>query len=168
MAGGTAVAIPQLGEEFGSGVYVARCRVGYGDTVGTGGGASDGLDLWSDTQETIGLFDINSTAVFIHHLSFDVETAFTASVTCTLGDGQDADGFAAAADVAATVISTGVAFEDTSAGNTYNRGRRYPATDAIDAVFGGADIAVGIMNVYVLYSYAPGFSQNDTGGSVNT
>ena len=168
MAGGVAVAIPQLGEEFGSGVYVARCRVGYGSTLQIDAGSSNGLDRWSDTQETIPLFDINSTAVFIHHLSFDVETAFTASVTCTLGDAQDADGFAAAADVAATLISTGVAFEDTSAGNTYNRGRRYPATDAIDAVFGGADIAVGVMNVYVLYSYAPGFAMADTGGSTNT
>jgi hypothetical protein len=50
----------------------------------------------------------------------------------------------------------------------YDRGRRYSATDSIDVVAGGADIAVGKINVYVVYSYAPGFAQASTGGSSNT
>lgn len=168
--GGTPVAIPQIGEEYiPHGLYVARCRLGFGDTTETStSGSSNGYDRWTDTQETVPLFDINSTGVFVHNISWDVETAFTASVTFTLGDGQHADGYAAAADVSATVISTGCAYEDTSAGNAYNRGRRYPATDAIDIVVGGADPAVGCINVYCIYSYAPEYAQPDTGGSANT
>jgi len=100
--------------------------------------------------------------------SWDVETAFTASVTMTLGDSDDADGYAAAADVAATVISTGCAFEDTSAGNTFNRGRRYGSTQSIDVTVAGADALVGVINVYCVYSYAPEYATADTGGSANT
>jgi len=176
MAGGTPIPIPQLGEAFqGAGLYVARARFGYGDTANSLGGASDGLDVWSDTQETAALFNINSSNVFVHHVSFDVETAFTASVTLTLGDGQDADGYAPASDIGATVISTGVAWSpggvisgSDKTGGTYDRGRRYGSTDTIDIVAGGADIAAGKINVYVVYSYAPGFAQASTGGSSNT
>lgn len=165
--GGTAVAIPQIGEEFiPHGLYVARCKLGFGDTTETGPGSSGGLDRWTDTQETVPLFDINSTGVFIHHLSWDVETAFTASVTISLGDGQDVDGYAATALVGATVISTGEAWHTTPA--TYTRGRRYPATDSIDAVVAAANPAVGVLNVYCLYSYAPEYAEADTGGSSNT
>jgi hypothetical protein len=167
--GGSAISIPQIGEEFlPHGLYVARARFGYGDTGGTSGGASDGLDVWSDTQETVALFEVNSTEVFVHQVTWDVETAFTASVTLTLGDGYVAAGYATAAQIAATVISTGAAFDDTSAAPEYANGRRMGTTDSIDIVAGGADIAVGKINVYVVYSYAPGFAQADTGGSSNT
>jgi hypothetical protein len=169
MAGGAPISIPRIGEEFlPHGLYVARARFGYGDTANSLGGASDGLDVWSDTQETAAIFDINSSEVFVHQITWDVETAFTASVTLTLGDGQSAAGFAAAAQIGATVISTGAPFDDTTAASAYALGRRYGSTDSIDIVAGGADIAVGRINVYCIYSYAPGFSQNDTGGSSNT
>jgi len=170
MAGGTPVSIPQPGEHFlANGLYVARARFGYGDTANSLGGASDGLDVWSDTQETAAIFNINSTDVFVHHVAWDVETAFTASVTLTLGDGQSAAGYADAALLGATVISTGAQWtSDTAIVQAYNRVRRYPATDSIDIVAGGADIAAGKINVYVVYSYAPGFAQADTGGTANT
>lgn len=165
--GGTPVAIPQIGEEFiPHGLYVARCKLGFGDTTETGSGSSGGLDRWTDTQETVPLFDINSTGVFIHQLSFDVETGFTGSVTITLGDGQDPDGYVQTGLVAATVVSTGIAWHTTP--QPYTRGRRYPTTDSIDAVVGGANPAVGVLNVYCLYSYAPEYAEADTGGSANT
>ncbi len=164
---GTAVAIPQIGEEYiPHGLYMARCKLGYGSTVETGPGSSGGLDRWTDTVETIALFDINSTGVFVHNVSWDVETAFTGSVTITLGDGQDAAGYAAAGLVAATVISTGIAYHTTPA--VYTRGRRYPTTDSIDAVVAAANPAVGVLNVYCLYSYSPEQANADTGGSSST
>jgi hypothetical protein len=167
MAGGTAVSIPQVGEEFlGHGLYVARARLGYGDPAATSN--SDGLDIWTDTQETAEIFAFNSSDVFVHALSWDVETAFTASVTITLGDTADVDGYASAADIAATVISSGAPAADTTSVFLHG-GRRYGDTAVgIDAVVGGADPAVGVLNVYCLYSYAPGYAQPDSGGSANT
>lgn len=165
--GGTAVAIPQIGEEFiPHGVYVARCKLGFGDTTETGVGSSGGLDRWTDTQEIVPLFDINSTGVFVHMLTYDVEALFTASVDICIGDGQDTDGFADAAGTAATVVSTGSAYLATPM--AYSRGRRYPTTDSIDAFVVKADPAVGIINVYCVYSYAPEYAEADTGGSANT
>jgi len=145
--GGTAVAIPQIGEEFiPHGVYVARCRLGFGDTTETGPGSSGGLDRWTDTHDSIlPLFDINSTGVFVHAITYDVETAFTATVDICIGDAQDTDGFAAAAATAATLISTGASIEATP--SAYSRGRRYPTTDSIDAFVVKADPSVGIINV---------------------
>lgn len=168
MAGdGTAVAIPQIGEEYiPHGLYVARCKLGYGSTVEAGPGSSGGLDRWTDTQETLPMFDINSTGVLVHHIAWDVETAFTGSVTIGIGDGQATSGYAAAGLVGATVISTGIAYHTTPA--AYTRGRRYPTTDSIDALIGGADVAVGVLNVYCLYSYSPEQANADTGGTSNT
>lgn len=166
--GGTAVAIPQIGEEFiPHGVYIARCRLGYGDTTETGPGSSGGLDRWTDTHdEILPLFDINSTGVFVHMLTYDVETAFTTVVDICLGDGNDTDGFAGAAAIAATVVSTGVAIE--ASPSAYSRGKRYATTDSIDAYVVKADPTVGVINVYCVYSYAPEYAEADTGGSVNT
>jgi hypothetical protein len=165
LLGGTAVAIPQIGEEYiPHGLYVAICRLGYGaDTT-----PQDGLNRWTDTQEVIPLFDINSTGVMVHSVTWDVETAFTASVTITLGDTEVAAGFVAAAQLAATIISTGAAFDDTSASAAYAVGRRYLTTDAIDATVAAANPVVGLLNVYCVYSYAPEYPSPDTGGSSNT
>jgi hypothetical protein len=167
MAGGSAVSIPQLGEHFSNGIYVARCIVGYGDTAGSAGGASDGLDLWTDTQETIALFDINATDIVVHQVTRDVETAFTASVTVSVGDGANASGFIASADFAATLASSGLVLNDTSA-LAYGYGKWYKSTDTIDAVVGGADVATGVAHIFLVYSHAGSLPQNDTGGSSNT
>jgi len=168
--GGTAVAIPQIGEEYiPHGLYVAICRLGYGSTAETATyGSSGGLNRWTDTQEVIPLFDINSTGIMVHSVSWDVETAFTASVTITLGDTEVAGGYAAAVQLAATIISTGCAFSDSSCGKEYAVGKRYLTTDAIDATVAGANPVVGLLNAYCVYSYAPEYPSPDTGGSANT
>lgn len=166
--GGTAVAIPQPGEGFNDrGLYVARCRFGFGDTAGSGG-ASDNLDRWTDTQETVPLFDINSTNVLVHHVYRDVETAFTASVTLNVGDGANTSGFVDATTFAATVISSGQLSEDTNANQEYLMGKHYKTTDSIDIVVGGANPAVGLASIYVVYSYGPAQALPDSGGSANT
>jgi hypothetical protein len=163
--GGTAVAIPQAGEHFSNGLYVARCILGFAATTASG---SEGYDRWTDTQETVPLFDINATDIIVHSLYRDVETAFTASVTITLGDGANAGGFMDAVTLAATVISSGQLSEDTNANQEYLMGKWYKTTDAIDAVVGGADPAVGKMSVYVVYSHAGSLPVPDSGGSSNT
>ena len=167
MAGGSAVSIPQIGEQFNNGLYVARCIVGYGDTGNSAGGASDGFDRWTDTQETIALFDINATDIVVHHVYRDVVTAFDASVTVSVGDGANASGFIASADFAATLASSGLVMNDTEA-YAYGMGKWYKTTDTIDAVFGGADVSTGVAHVFVVYSHGGSLPQNDTGGSANT
>ena len=167
--GGTAVAIPQIGEEYiPHGLYVARCRVGFGESTADSVCDSNGLNRWTNTQETIPLFDINATDILVHQVYRDVTVAFTGSVTITLGDGANAGGFLDAVSLAATVISSGQVIEDTAANGEYLGGKWYKTTDAIDAVVGGADPAVGAMDVYVTYSYAPSFPAGDTGGTANT
>jgi len=161
---GTPVPIPQLGEaNLPHGVYVARCRFGYGNS------ASDGLDVYTDTQGTFALFNINSSGVLVHKVDAAILTAFNAGVTLTVGDGADADGFLRSTEIAATVVSSGlVRSPGTDAPISWFTSRLYISTDSIDVVVGGADPTAGIMEVYVMYSYAPQEAYPDTGGSVNT
>jgi len=168
--GGTAVAIPQIGEEYiPHGLYVAICRFGFGNTDETATyGSSGGLNRWTDTKETVPLFDINSTGIFVHRVTWDVETAFTALTGISIGDGSETAGFVAVGQLAATIISTGAAWDDTTAAAPYARGRRYYTTDSIDAVVSTADPLVGVVNVYCVYSYAPEYPSPDTGGSSST
>jgi hypothetical protein len=104
----------------------------------------------------------------VHSISWDVETAFTAAVNISLGDTEVVAGYAAILQVAATVISTGCEQEDSSMGKEYACGRRYGTTDAIDAAVTTANPAVGVLNVYCVYSYAPEYPSPDTEGSSNT
>lgn len=61
--GGTPISIPEEGKFAGPGVmYVARCRIGYGDSGRTAGGASDGCHVWADTAGQVDLFRINPLA----------------------------------------------------------------------------------------------------------
>lgn len=167
--GGTAVPIPQIGEDYmPHGLYTAVCRLGYGISTADLYGDSNGLNRWTDTVETISLFDINSTALMVHSVSWDVEALFTGSVTITLGDSDIAGGYASAAQIAATVISTGCPFSDTTAALDYVLGRRYGTTQSIDATIAGANPLKGKLNVYCVYSYAPEYPSADTEGSVNT
>ena len=152
--GGTAVPIPGIGEHFTDGLYVARCIVGFAATTASG---SEGYDRWTDTQEVVPLFDINATDIVVHQVYREVEVAFTASVTGTIGDGANAAGFVASALLAATVISSGQLAD--TVGAVY---------DSIDLTVGGADPAVGKMSVYVIYSHGAGLPVPDSGGSSNT
>lgn len=167
--GGTAVDIPQIGEEYiPHGLYVAICRVGYGISTADSYGDSAGLNRWTDTQETIPLFNINSTGIFVHQVTWDVSTLWTTDVDLALGDSDDPNGFAEVAQIAATVVSTGAAFDDTAAAAPYAKGRRYLSTQSIDVVVSGEEPLAGVLNVYCVYSYAPEYPAPDTGGSSST
>jgi len=159
---GTPIPIPQIGEaNLPHGVYVARCRFGAGTS------ASDGLDVYTDTQGTFALFNINSSGILVHKVDAAILEAFNAGVTLTVGDGADADGFLRSTEIAATVVSSGlVRAADTDV--SWFTSRLYISTDSIDVVVGGADPTAGIMEAYVMYSYAPQEAYPDTGGSVNT
>ena len=161
--GGTAVPIPGIGEHFTDGLYVARCIVGFAATTASG---SEGYDRWTDTQEVVPLFDINATDIVVHQVYREVEVAFTASVTGTIGDGANAAGFVASALLAATVISSGQLAD--TVGAVYGGGKWYKSTDSIDLTVGGADPAVGKMSVYCVYSHGAGLPVPDSGGSSNT
>lgn len=161
--GGTAVPIPAPGEHFTDALYVARCIVGFAATTASG---SEGYDRWTSTQEVVPLFDINATDIIVHKVYRDVEIAFTASVTGTIGDGANAAGYIAAALLVATEISSGQLAD--TVGAEYTGGKWYKSTDSIDLTVAGADPAVGKMSVYVVYSHAAGLPVPDSGGSSNT
>ena len=161
--GGTAVPIPAIGEHFSDGLYVARCIIGYAATTASG---SEGYDRWSSTQEVVPLFDINATDIVIHQVYADIEIAFTASVDLSIGDGANAAGYAAVAQLAATVISSGMIAD--TVGNVYGGGKWYKSTDAIDCTIASADPAVGKMSVYAVYSHGASLPVPDSGGSSNT
>lgn len=167
--GGTAVAIPQIGEEYiPHGLYVAICRMGFGQSTADSYGDSNGLNRWTDTQETIPLFDINSTGIFVHQVTWDVDALFNSGVDLSLGDGQGSSEYATIVQIACTELSTGASFSDTSAGLLYHKGRRYGTTDSIDVIVATGDPSKGSINVYCIYSYAPEYPSPDTGGSANT
>lgn len=86
-----------------------------------------------------------------------VKTAFTTSVTLTIGDGDSAAGFLASADITPQTINT--ISRSRAAGEAYALGRYYTAGDTIDLVLGGADAAVGELVVEVLYHEIDRYSQ---------
>jgi hypothetical protein len=168
MAGGTALSIPQIGEAYEPGkVYVLRAKFGYGDTGNTAGGASDGLDMWSDTQETVNLINVNSSNVVIHKIEWYKPTAFTASVTMTLGPSTNNDEFGTTTNLAATEATSAMLGDTSIATTTIAQSYQFGSTTTIDLVCSGADIAAGILELYLLYSFAPP-EQSDSGGSSNT
>lgn len=161
--GGTAVPIPAIGEHFSEGLYVARCILGFAATTASG---SEGYDRWTDTAEVVPIFDINATDIVVHQVYADVEVAWTASVDLSIGDGANAAGFAAVAQLAATVISSGMIAD--TVGNVYGGGKWYKSTDSIDVTVASADPLVGKMSVYAVYSHGAGLPVPDSGGSSNT
>jgi len=98
----------------------------------------------------------------------DVSTLWTTDVDLSLGDSDEVAGYAAVAQIAATVVSTGAAFNDTEAAAPYACGRRYLSTQSIDVVVSGEEPLAGVLNVYCVYSYAPEYPKPDTGGSSST
>ena len=88
-----------------------------------------------------------------------VVTAFTTSVTLTIGDGDSAAGFLASADIAPQNIGTISRSEQ--GGEAYALGRYYTAGDTIDIVVGGADAVVGKLWVEIVYAELERFADTD-------
>lgn len=157
MAEGNALSLPQIGEAYEPGkLYVLHGRLGYGDTGNTAGGASDGCDMWTDTQETINFINVNSSDLVIHKIQYFFPTAFTASVTISAGPSTGNTEFGATTAFAATEVRATSFFNSTSAATTtVVDAYKFGSTTTIDVVVGGANPAVGIMDLYLLYSYQP-------------
>lgn len=190
--GGKPIDLPQPGDPAVPGaLYIARCRFGYGTTDRTAGGASDGCHVWADTQTAyaasggIPLFKIKGTSsdlmapasddtltgflyggILIYSLSAYVKQAFTAAVDLNITDSNAADSddsWADEGDIGSTAVN--VEFLPSTVQN------QVIFNDSDDAYLylesSGADIAAGILDVFVVYSYAdrgslPGTDWPDT------
>jgi len=189
--GGKPIDIPAPGDPAVPGaLYVTRCRFGYGTTDRSAGGASDGCHVWADTQTAyaasggIPLFKIaavsteadammlasdggdNKGGVIIWGLAAYVKQAFTASVDLGITDSNAADSddaWADEGDIGATTVNTEFVL-------TTDYGRTLFNTSDDHYLYlesSGADIAAGILDVFVVYSYAdreslPGTDWPDT------
>jgi hypothetical protein len=191
--GGKPLMLPHPGDPAVPGaIYIRRVRFGYGTTDRTAGGASDGCNVWADTQSAFGTdafpliriaavsSDLLAMAsdnplggvyggIIVHAVDAFVKTAFTASVDLSVFDtgvngGADSDAaWGAEADIGATTANSRF-LASTGPGTML-----YNTTDQCDIMVesSGADIAAGILDVFVSYSYAdmqslPGTDYPDT------
>ena len=100
-------------------------------------------DIIVAAQDTYTMLNLPAGAIVTKVLA-RVITAFTTSVTLTVGDGVNADGFFASADLAPqTAVSTGVLLNSLEKGQAYDYGKEYLAADTIDITLAGATAAAG-------------------------
>jgi len=141
------ISIPAEGEQFhgwNPGTVKIR-KVTFGFT-------GSGADVIVTATGTYQLADIPA-GTFIHHLLANIDTAFTAVLTATLGDGTSAAGFLASADLAPqTAVSTGLVKNSIGAGEALAGGKYYAAADTIDVVIAGAAADAGLCSVWIVYS----------------
>lgn len=133
---------PYIGEVIPSNDFPAPMRM-MRVTVGS----ATTNDVVLSTQTTYDLFTVPAGCVISEVLS-QVNTAFTASVTLTVGDSDDADGWSASATIAPQ--STGGILV-TGAG-AYGAAKNYTAAQAVQIVVGAADVAAGQADLYFVYS----------------
>lgn len=170
MAVGGPFRLPQLGEiglDPGA-VRTASIILASGDSDGTPSASSDtDADIVTDTQETISIFNVKANTIVFSCKGY-VETAFTASATINIGDSDDADGFNAAARLAATttgetyVVDSDAPDSDDIASYEWSGGKFYAADQDIELVTAGADPAAGRLRVIVKYAYLGAKSNLDT------
>src|SRR3990167_6873214 len=118
-----AITLPTAGLlNAGPGVLQCAMLLIGGDDQGSA------VDVEFDAQETLAVCNVPANC-FIDHVSCVTETAWTASVTLDLGDGDDADGFLASAKVApTTAVTTGILKSSVRAtAEAYGVGKLYPA-----------------------------------------
>ena len=114
-------------------------------------GFSAGDVLTGGVQATYPLFNVPAGALVLEVLAI-TETAWTASVTITLGDGTSTAGFFASADIAPqSAVATGLFKRASVSGEALATGKYYAAADTIDAVVAGANPDAGKTHFYVLY-----------------
>jgi hypothetical protein len=103
-------------------------------------------------QGTYALVNVPAGTLVLDVLAYTRE-AWTASVTLTVGDGTDADGFLASAKIAPTSAQSNGILKgmDVATAEAFSGGRLYSAADTIDVVVGGADPDAGITDFYIVY-----------------
>lgn len=104
-----------------------------------------------DAQATYQFLSVPAGTV-IMDVRTRVITAFTAAVTITLGDGTAAAGYLDSTEIAPTSAeSAGLYKSCVLQANTFSPGRKYLVADTLDAVVGGANPLVGLLEVLVDY-----------------
>ena len=123
------------------------------------------VDVLVDSQETLALWECGYDPIFIKDIQCRIITAFTASVTMTVGDTDVVDGYLVSANIAPTVAQTatlprpegttdGLGIGSTAEIYTNSGGKFYDASssdDSIDLVIAGADVAAGRAAFYCVY-----------------
>jgi hypothetical protein len=170
---------------------IARVRVNSGDTTALG------FDIRLDSDDSdaaVNLFELRA-GTFVKDLGWFVHTAFTAANVFTIGDSDDADGWAAAARILSTTADTNIAWAsqapvqalvvaatDSDAAHVsdsdlvppYHAGKLYGLdsdnvtdTQVINMTVGtGGSPAAGQLHVYLMYFKTWG--RNRFGGSLDT
>ncbi len=118
-------------------------------------------DIIIDTQEAFDIFNIEGASpnnIWIPDVSMVVETAFTASVTMTLGDTDDALGYGSTVMCIPTSTTKGLTIASSAALGTddvyiLRRGLTHTASSAhIGMTVAGADPAAGRLAVFASYA----------------
>lgn len=110
-------------------------------------------DVVVTTAATYPLFNVPAGAVVLGVIC-KVVTAFTASVTLTIGDAASAAGYLASADIAPQ--AAGTVSNSLGGGEAYAVGKVYTAATDISVVAAAATSAVGQAEVFLLYALAGG------------
>lgn len=104
-----------------------------------------------DAQGTYQFLSVPAGAVVLD-VRTRVITAFSASVTITLGDGTAAAGYLDSTEIAPTVAETAGLYKScVLQANTFSPGKKYLVADTLDAVIAGATPAAGLLEVLVDY-----------------
>ena len=173
------VRIPALGVQDsplyqGGFMSFAMAVVVAGDDTGSTGHSAVGIpssspaatsdgdaDIVIDTQAAFDIFNIEAATpenVWIPDVSMVVETAFTASVTMTLGDTDDALGYGSTVMCIPTSTTKGLTIASTAALGTDDvyigrRGLTHTASSAhIGMTVAGADPLAGRLAVFASYA----------------
>ena len=160
--------LPMLGELYPQALNVLEVCIASGTTDGVPTATSDSdADFMVDTQDNDfqiiniegGSDSDNGRGVYVLNVLPVVVTLFTASVTATLGDTDDAGGWGADAGFDVSVSCTGALIggsDDVDDDNwPYNNqgGKFYPTSSGqVEFAFAGTtNIAAGRLHVYALY-----------------
>lgn len=96
---------------------------------------------------TTAMFSLPANAVVLD-IQVLITTAFTGSVTCTVGDGSDADRFLDSASFAPQTTGGKTMKQDAQPGSG---GHKYTAADTVDITIAGATPAAGAAEIYLTY-----------------
>lgn len=140
-----AITIPLVGEVYTgdnpSPIKIARCTLS----------ATSG-DVLGIAQTTYALFSVPANCLVLEVMAY-TPTAWTASTTIGIGDGDSTSGWLATAVIAPTSAQTNGLVKSTNVATAaaYAGGRIYLAADTIDAIIAGATPVVGKTEVFIKY-----------------
>ncbi len=144
-----ALTLPAEGEMFGPLAQNPGALKSFRFTAGIGG------DVVLGAAATVPAVNI-PIGTMVHEVKSRVITAFTTSVTLTIGDGVTADGYLTSTIIApTTAVTTGIYKGMVDEGSTtFAGGKMYTAADAIDIVVGGTTVLAGLVEIVIFYSEA--------------